>query len=299
MGKIFKLLWVLLFGLAWLCVPSHSIAALRGQKATCGNGPQKRVVELTANEGVVDIGEGLRMEAWTFNGASPGPTIEVCQGDRVKIVVHNKGAMAHGLDSHAYRINISNFGPVAPGKTMAFERKVSTPGVFMYHCANGAVTDQHIKMGMYGAMIVYPRKSLRRAHEIAVSENGIYGKPDQKGLISPSSDRMVENRAYFVAYNGKLNHKPVKVKAGELVRVYFVNAGPHTSAFHIIGSILDRAYVSGNPRNVLYDIQTLQVPAGSGASFEFRVAEPGTNLLVDHDKLAQLPNGLGIPIVAR
>jgi hypothetical protein len=38
---------------------------------------------------------------------------------------------------------------------MVIENKVSAPGVFMYHCASGAVTDQHIKMGMYGVTIVY------------------------------------------------------------------------------------------------------------------------------------------------
>jgi hypothetical protein len=27
----------------------------------------------------------------------------------------------------------------------------------MAHCASGPVTDQHIKMGMYGVMIVHPR----------------------------------------------------------------------------------------------------------------------------------------------
>ncbi len=300
MKSNFNFLFVFFLGLGLLYLPSPVKAALSGQQATCGDAPRKRVIELTGGENTVDIGEGVRMEAWTFNGTSPGPTIEVCQGDTVKIVVHNKGTLAHGLDSHAFKIDVAKFGPVGPGKTMSFEERVDTPGVFMYHCANGAVTDQHIKMGMYGTMIVYPRnQKLRRAHEIVVSENGIYGEPDQKGLISPTTERMDGNRPYFVAYNGQLKNKPVKVEAGELVRVYFVNAGPHTSAFHIIGAIIERAYMSGNPRNVLYDIQTLGVPAGAGAMFEFRVAEPGKNLLVDHDKLSQLPNGMVVPIIAR
>jgi hypothetical protein len=33
--------------------------------------------------------------------------------------------------------------------------------------------------------------------------------------------------------------------------------------------------------------------------FEFTIPEEGNYLLVDHDKLSQLPNGLVIPIVAR
>jgi nitrite reductase (NO-forming) len=152
---------------------------------------------------------------------------------------------------------------------------------------------------MYGVMIVYPRKEqLRPARELVVAENGVYGEPDEQGMIAPSTERMNENRPYLVLYNGKVTHDPVGVKAGELIRVYFVNAGPFTSAFHVIGMILDRAYESGNPQNVAHDVQTYPVPAGSGGIFEFRAPEEGKYLLVDHDKLSQLPNGLVIPIVA-
>ena len=275
-------------------------AALVGQEKTCGSGPQNRAVRLTAEEKILDIGEGITTDAWTFNGASPGPTIEECEGDSVKITVANKGKMAHGFDSHALRLDPMHFGPVEPGKTMLIENKLTVPGVFMYHCASGPVTDQHIKMGMYGVMIVYPRnQKLKPAHEIVVSENGVYGEPNQKGRISPSSDRMNDNRAYIVLYNGSMKHNAVEVRAGDLVRVYFVNAGPYTSAFHVMGIILDKAYEGGNPRNVASDVQTYGVPAGSGGMFEFVIPEKGTYMLVDHDKLSQIPNGLAIPIVAR
>lgn len=278
----------------------QAFADLAGQERTCGNGPKKRVVEFKGDEKIVNLGEAVKALAWTFNGTAPGPTIEVCEGDDVRVVLKNEGAVAHGIDSHAFRINAAKFGPVGPGETMAFEKKVDTPGVFMYHCAAGLVTDQHIKMGMYGVMIVYPRKQkLRPAHEIVVSENGVYGEPDRNNLISPSTERMNHNQAYFVLYNGKLKHDPVEVRAGELVRVYFVHAGPYTSAFHVIGTLLDRAYEGGNPRNVVYDVQTYAVPAGSGGMFEFTIPEPGSYLLVDHDKLSQLPNGLVISFVAK
>ena len=278
----------------------QAAAALAGQGNTCGSAAQNRVVKLKAEEKIVDLGEGVTTEAWTFNGTTPGPTIEACEGDSVKIVVENKGKMAHGFDSHALRIDPMHFGPVEPGKTMVIENKLTAPGVFMYHCASGPVTDQHIKMGMYGVMIVYPRnQKLRPAHEIVVSENGVYGEPNQKGRISPSSDRMNDNRAYIVLYNGTMKHNTIDVSAGDLVRVYFVNAGPYTSAFHVMGIILDKAYEGGNPRNVATDVQTYGVPAGSGAMFEFVIPEKGTYMLVDHDKLSQIPNGLAIPIVAR
>ena len=289
--------FVFVVGLTFL--PGVASAGLAGQETTCGKGSQNRTVNLHAEEKIVDLGDGITTEAWTFNGTTPGPIIEACEGDTVKIVVENKGKMAHGFDSHALRIDPMHFGPVEAGKSLVIENKLNAPGVFMYHCASGLVTDQHIKMGMYGVMIVYPRnQKLRPAREIVVSENGVYGEPNEDGRISPASERMNENRAYIVLYNGTMKHEAIDAKAGELVRVYFVNAGPYTSAFHVMGIILDKAYEGGNPRNAVSDVQTYGVPAGSGSMFEFTLPEKGTYMLVDHDKLSQIPNGLAIPIVA-
>ena len=288
-----------LFWIGFLALTDVYGAGLAGQERTCGAGPQTRVVALTAAEKTVDLGEGVKTEAWTFNGTSPGPTIEACEGDTLKVTLNNEGKTAHGFDSHALRVNPMRFGPAEPGKTLKLDGKLQTPGVFMYHCASGVATDQHIKMGMFGTMIVYPRsQKLRPAREIVISENGIYGSPNDEGVIAPSSERMEENRAYIVAYNGALKHDAVRVKAGELVRVYFVNAGPYTSSFHAMGVILERAYEGGNPRNAAYDVQSYAVPAGSGGMFEFTLPEAGTYMIVDHDKLAQLANGLAIAIVA-
>ncbi len=299
MKRCLRMLAVTWVGFSLTCLFAPPAASLVGQQNTCGKNPQRRTVNLKVEEKVVDLGEGLKAQAWTFNGTVPGPTIEACEGDTVKVVMENHGIMAHGMDSHAFRIDAQKFGPIEAGKTLTYEKAVDTPGVYMYHCAAGPVTDQHIKMGMYGVMIVYPRKvTFSPAHELVVTEAGVYGEPDANGLISPSTDRMDANRPYLVVYNGELKHKEVSVKAGELIRVYFVHVGPVSSSFHVIGAILDRVYQSGNPRNVLYGVQTAAVPAGSGAILEFRASEAGKYLLVDHNLVSQVPNGLAIPIVA-
>jgi hypothetical protein len=45
-------------------------------------------------------------------------------------------------------------------------------------------------------------------------------------------------------------------------------------------------------------VQTHGVPAGAGATLEFRIPESGVFPLVDHDKLAFLPYGLSIAFSA-
>ena len=264
----------------------------------CGH-PKPRTYDIEMGEVTLDIGQGLKTTAWTFNGTLPGPILEACVGDTVTLRVTNKGTMAHGLDSHAFRIDAAKFGPINPGETRAITGIVKTPGVFMYHCANGEMTDQHIKMGMAGLMVVYPRTPVfPPARELAVIRNGVYGTPSDTGVIQSDSKAMERNTPTFFLFNGTLSHEPIQVRAGERVRVDFVNAGPGVAAFHVIGTILDTVRVSGNPANTLTGVQTWEVGAGNGASIDFTIPEAGKFLLVDHDQLAHLVDGFVIPFVA-
>jgi nitrite reductase (NO-forming) len=281
--------------IASLTTTAYAGQTVVGQRATC-NGPHHKSFAVEMVEVEVDLGQGLKTTAWTFSGTVPGPTIEACVGDTVTLTVTNKGTMAHGLDAHAFTIDARKFGPINPGQTLTITAPVNTPGVFMYHCAAGEMTDQHIKMGMAGVMIVYPRSpALSAAKELVVMRNGVYGVPSDKGMIAPSSKDMERNAPTFFIFNGSLDHPPIEVKKGQRVRVYFVNAGPGVASFHVIGTILDAVRLSGNPKNTLWGVQTVEVGAGNGASIDFTIPEAGTFLLVDHDQLAHLPEGFVIP----
>src|SRR5262245_34824041 len=67
---------------------SPELPSLAGQAATCA-GPREKVFALEAREVTVDLGMGLKFNAWTYNGQLPGPTLEVCEGDRIRISVTN------------------------------------------------------------------------------------------------------------------------------------------------------------------------------------------------------------------
>lgn len=270
---------------------------LAGQTATCQDGPKARTFQLRAEEKLVPVGMGFRAEAMTLGGRL-APVLEACEGDTVTIKLSNAGSMAHGLDSHAFRMTMDKFGPVEGGGELSLTGVVGTPGAFMFHCASGAVTDVHIKAGMWGAMIVYPRAPLPPAREVAVLQGGLFGDPDQDNVIHAEPGRMMKNDPYTLTFNGRLEHEPVPVKVGERVRVWFVNAGPGASAVHVMGTILDRVSASGNPANVERDVQTALVPAGGGAMVEFRAPEKGMFMLADHDNLRFLPYGMAISFQA-
>jgi len=246
---------------------TRNMEPIKGQKATCG-GPREKTFNLDVIETTIDLGMGTTFAAWTYNGRVPAPTIEACEGDKVTINVSNKGTTSHGLDTHAFKVYARKYGPVVPGKTMSMSSVVEIPGVFMYHCASGPVTDLHIKSGIHGAMIVYPRnEQLRPAREIVVVEDAVYGTRDGSGFI-PGTDpgKSQKNDQTFSMFNGRLDNDAVQVNPGDLVRMYFVNVGPWMSSAHVIGTILDRVYDGETP---IKGVQTHGVPAGSGAIFEF------------------------------
>lgn len=268
------------------------VPKLAGQAATCA-GAREKAFTLEAREAIIDLGMGLRFNAWTYNGSFPGPVLEACEGDRVKITLTNHAGTSHGLDSHALRTDTMHFGPVAPSGSMTIDKVVDTPGAFMYHCASGPVTDLHIKSGLHGAMIVYPRSQpLRSARELVIVESGVYGDRDSTGLI-PGTDpgRVQKNDPALMLFNGRLEHTVLTVKPGDLVRAYMVNIGPGMSSVHVMGTILDAVHDGATEfRNV----QTYGLPAGSGAVVEFRIPEAGMYGLVDHDRLSYLPYGMVI-----
>ena len=280
-------------GVAGPPLTTKNMPAVVGQQKTCA-GPREKVFDLDVIETAgIDLGMGTTFAAWAYNGRIPGPTIEACQGDTVTINVHNKGTTSHGLDTHAFKIDARKYGPTPPGTTLKIEKAVDTPGVFMYHCAAGPVTDLHIKSGIHGAMIVYPRdEQLRPAREIVVVQDAVFGTRDAKGFI-PGTDpaKTLKNDQLFSMFNGRLDNDPVLVNPGDLVRMYFVNVGPGVSAAHVIGTVLDRVY-AGTPR--VEGVQTFPVPAGAGAILEFYIPEAGLFPFVDHDKLAYLPFGFAL-----
>jgi len=263
---------------------------LAGQTTTCA-GPREKTFTLEAREATIDLGMGIRFNAWTYNGQLPGPPLEACEGDHVKIVLTNHAGTSHGLDSHALRTDMMHFGPVAPAMTLTIEKTVDTPGAYMYHCASGPVTDLHIKSGLNGAMIVYPRSQpLRPARELVVVESGVYGDRDASGVI-PGTDpvRVQKNDPALMMFNGRLEHTALSVKPGDLVRAYIVNVGPGVSAIHVMGTILDSVYDGASTAR---NVQTYGVPPGSGAIVEFRIPEAGMYGLVDHDRLSYVPYGM-------
>ena len=146
----------------------------------------------------------------------------------------------------------------------------------------------HIANGMYGALIVDPRTPRPPAREFVLVQSEFYFSPtvSADGARSLDWDKLLGQAPDHVVFNGRAAQyatAPIAVRAGELLRLYVVNAGPNrVSAFHVVGAIFERVFEDATSRAALEGVQTVGVPVGGGAIFEVRLREPGNYPFVSH-----------------
>jgi nitrite reductase (NO-forming) len=274
-------------------------AALAIASAAPAAGAHKNFT-LTVENKRITIGTGLTYDAWTYDGTVPGPVLRARQGDDVTVALSNPSSMAHGLDVHAAELAPKLHFDAPPNqRNLSYTFRAAIPGVFLYQCS-AIPALSHVANGMYGMMIVDPRNGWPngKAHEVMLVQGEFYGTPDDKGQVVGDSRKQMEERPDFVVFDGMVDRfvqHPIPIKVGELVRVFFVNAGPNlSSTFHVAGAIFSTVYRGGNPADPLHGLASFEVGPGDGAVFEFRVHEPGDYTFIDHALARPLKGAQGI-----
>lgn len=246
-------------------------------------------VDLVLLDRLVTIAPGIRYRAWTFNGTVPGPVIHARVGDTIDVTLTNKAMIGHSIDFHAALApaNVA-YQTVQPGKTLRFSWVAEYPGVFMYHCGTPPVL-AHISNGMYGAIIVDPKDGWGSdATSFVFVQSEFYPSlyPGTTDEYYGDLTKMKSAPPQVVTFNGRAfryREKPLMIRAGQPLRVFIVNAGPsHFSAFHVVGTILTRVFVDGNPANAFVGQQTASIPPGGGAVIELTLYQAGVYPIVTH-----------------
>ncbi len=181
------------------------------------------------------------IDVWGFNGTAPGPTIQVNQGDHVRVIFDNHLPEPSSIHWHGFEDKIGNDGmpgisqePVKPGGRFVYEFNIHQTGTYFYH--------SHMAMqemaGMLGGFIMHPRTPyhprcdkdfLLHLQEYAILPNNTV----------PNTMNMEYN---WLLLNGKAGpaSTPLIVRQGDRVRVRFVNLGMdhhpmHHSRVHLPG----------------------------------------------------------------
>jgi nitrite reductase (NO-forming) len=257
-------------------------------------------VNLTSTDANIDIASGVQYQAWTFNGSVPAPIIHVRQGQTVNINYTNKGTMQHSIDFHSAEIDPgANYRSIGPGETIQYSFVANVPGIFIYHCGTPPVL-QHIANGMYGAIVVDPADNSLPPADVSyvIVQSEWYTQQVKGNLMTGNFDKMLAVSPDEVVFNGaafQYKDHPLTAKAGQRVRIYFLDAGPNlTSSFHVIGEIFDAVYPGGDMSQAVSGVSTYLVGAGQGVIFDVTFNQPGDYVIVDHSMRSAFLGAQGI-----
>jgi nitrite reductase (NO-forming) len=239
-----------------------------------------------AREVPVRISDDTVVAAWTFEGSFPGPVVHCRVGDTVEFTLTNDALIPHSMDFHAAQVNPKTaFRSVGKGQSVSYTFKPKYAGAFLYHCGTAPVL-MHLGSGMHGALIVSPREPMAPAKEFVIVESELYLADAAAGVRAFDYSKMLAVVPDFVVFNGRPNqyiNEPLRVKVGDRVRFWMINAGPtHPSHFHVVGEQFDTVYLGAPPGNAIHGVQTFMIGAGGGMCFELMCDIPGEFPFVNH-----------------
>jgi nitrite reductase (NO-forming) len=239
-----------------------------------------------AREVPVRITDDTVVAAWTFEGDIPGPIVHCRVGDTVEFTLTNDVDVPHSMDFHAAQIDPKvAFRSVAKGQSVTYTFRPKFAGAFAYHCGTAPVL-MHIGSGMYGAMIVSPREPLPPAKEFVLIQGEYYLSAEANGVRAFDYQKMLSTVPDYVCFNGRPSQyvkEPIRVKRGDRVRFWLVDAGPtHPCHFHVVGEQFDTVYLGAPPGTPIRGVQTFSVPAGGGMVFDLVCDVAGEFPFVNH-----------------
>jgi hypothetical protein len=241
----------------------------------------KLVAELVKQE----VLPGKVFDLWGYNGSAPGPTIEVMEGDRVRVLFENRLPEATTVHWHGLEVPIEMDGvpaisqpEVPPGGRFTYEFTLHQHGTFFYH-SHGAMQEM---MGMLGLFIIHPKSgyapAVQKDFAIVLQEYAVL--PNN---TIPNSLSMEFN---WLTFNGKAAPAttPMLVKLGERVRLRLVNIGMDHHPIHLHGMQFEVTGTEGGriPEALWYPQNTVLVGVAQARVIEFNAKFPGDWMLHCH-----------------
>ncbi|HVV85233.1 MAG TPA: copper oxidase [Kofleriaceae bacterium] len=240
-----------------------------------------KVFHLTATPVAHQFAPGLDVQAWGYNGTTPGPLLEAVEGDHVRIYVTN--GLPEPTTVHWHGVPVPNGMDgvggltqdyILPGRTFRYEFTFPRAGTFLYHPHFDEMTQ--IALGMVGMIVVHPRKrDPRRVRDYALLTH------EWKVPIGAARpDPLAMNDFNVLTFNGKAfpATEPLVAEVGDLVRIRLGNLGPMDHhPIHLHGHAFDVVETDGGvvPPGARHPETTVLVPVGTVRVIELVAVAPG------------------------
>jgi manganese oxidase len=254
---------------------------------------------LTAEPVRQELMPGKTINLWGFNGSAPGPTIQINQGDRVRIIVDNHLPEPFSMHWHGFEIPFDMDGapgtsqdPIKPGGRFVYEFTLHQEGTYFYH-SHMAMQEM---MGLLGAFIMHPRQPYQpRADKDFVILLQEYAVLPNNSI--PNSMNMEFN---WLTFNGRVAPAttPLIVKLGERVRIRMINLGMDHHPIHLHGNTfaVTGTEAGRQPQAIWGTANTVLVGVAQARDIEFVANNPGDWMLhchLPHHMMNQMSSMVG------
>ena len=236
---------------------------------------------LVAEPVVRQIAPGMDAHLWGYNGQSPGPTIEVVEGDKVRIFVTNKLPEHTSIHWHGQRLpnGMDGVGGVTQphipvGKTFVYEFEAKRPGTFMYHPHADEMTQ--MAMGMMGFWVTHPRdpKFMRVDRDFVFLLSAFDVDP---GSFTPRVNTMLDFNLWTFNTRVFPGIDPLVVRHKDRVRIRVGNLTMTNHPIHLHGHEFEVTGTDGgwtNPSSRWPEV-TADIAVGQMRAVEFIADELG------------------------
>ncbi len=261
--------------------PYHPVVTLNGWTLPWRMNNGVKEFHLIAEPVVREIAPGMKANLWGYNGQSPGPTIEVVEGDRVRLFVTNKLPEYTTIHWHGQRLPNGMDGVgglnqphIQPGRTFVYEFEAKRPGTFMYHPHADEMTQ--MAMGMMGTWITHPRNPdmYRVDRDFVFLLNAYDIDP---GRFTPKTSTMLEFSLWTFNSRAFPGIDPIIVRKGDRTRIRIGNLTMTNHPIHLHGHEFEVTGTDGGwvPKSARWPEVTTDVAIGQMRSIEFDANEPG------------------------
>ena len=261
--------------------PYRPVATLNGWTLPWRLRDGVKEFHLVAERVVREIAPGMKANLWGYNGQSPGPTIEVVEGDRVRLFVTNRLPEATSIHWHGQRLpngmdGVSglNQPSIKPGQTFVYEFRAQRAGSFMYHPHADETTQ--MAMGMMGSWVTHPADP----HAMAVDRDYVFllnAYDIDPGSFTPRVSTMLDFNLWTFNSRAFPGVDPMVARQGERVRVRIGNLTMTNHPMHLHGHEFVVAGTGGGwvPEGARWPEVTADIAVGQVRAIEFTAAAPG------------------------
>jgi len=261
--------------------PYNPVVTLNGWSLPWRMNNGVKEFHLIAEPVVREIAPGMKANLWGYNGQSPGPTIEVVEGDHVRIFVTNRLPEQTSIHWHGQRLPNGMDGvtglnqpPIMPGKTFVYEFVARRAGTFMYHPHADEMVQ--MAMGMMGFWVTHPKNPAQHAvdRDFVFLLNAYDIEP---GSYTPRVNEMTDFNLWTFNSRAFPGIDSMNVRQGDRVRIRAGNLTMTNHPIHLHGHEFEVTGTDGGwtrPESRWPEVTT-DVAVGQMRAIEFIADAPG------------------------